>query len=294
MHPNPLAVQELVDHCLTFVHATPDLRACALVSRSWAHPAQSQLFRERRIVWRSSQDDMRWMRFRRLLGTSPHLIPYIRYLAVAVPHTEVGMLSQICGFPFTHLASIYISIVGEISHYIASTLQKLFRGRSVLRRVKLRGQLRDPHNFMPIWVGTSQTVAPGVRTIEVLDLAATCFAFPFNLSIFPKLTHLRLDFGTALEAADVWGLLQTLAKITPETELRTITINLYESRPSVDVCAGLDIALSTLLLPPSRMPILVLEAFDSEHYAELTAHFPRLRGTDFIRLSLMRDDFFDP
>ncbi|KAJ7144158.1 hypothetical protein C8R44DRAFT_759548 [Mycena epipterygia] len=43
---NPLDIQELLDQGIVLLHnSAPDLKACALVSRSWAGAAQRHLFR---------------------------------------------------------------------------------------------------------------------------------------------------------------------------------------------------------------------------------------------------------
>ncbi|KAJ7087430.1 hypothetical protein C8R44DRAFT_30651 [Mycena epipterygia] len=42
---SPLALQELIDYCIDFLFASAaNLKACALVSRSWTQPAQMHLF----------------------------------------------------------------------------------------------------------------------------------------------------------------------------------------------------------------------------------------------------------
>ncbi|KAJ7864127.1 hypothetical protein B0H14DRAFT_2574566 [Mycena olivaceomarginata] len=44
--PLPLDIQELVDHCISFLwESKPDLIVCALVARSWVNPAQCHLLR---------------------------------------------------------------------------------------------------------------------------------------------------------------------------------------------------------------------------------------------------------
>ncbi|KAK7017213.1 hypothetical protein R3P38DRAFT_2986016 [Favolaschia claudopus] len=42
---NPFNVPELLDLCISCLESPSDLISCALVARSWVHPAQSSLFR---------------------------------------------------------------------------------------------------------------------------------------------------------------------------------------------------------------------------------------------------------
>ncbi|KAK7018165.1 hypothetical protein R3P38DRAFT_2715364 [Favolaschia claudopus] len=97
---NPLEVQELLDHCISFVsYSTTDLVSCASVARSWAQPAQSNLFRSPVFdVSRAIE------KFYHALEASPHLAAYVHELDLAFDHHGIlPIFHALCGLHFPQL-----------------------------------------------------------------------------------------------------------------------------------------------------------------------------------------------
>ncbi|KAF7354316.1 hypothetical protein MVEN_01120000 [Mycena venus] len=114
----------------------PDLRACALVSRSWVDRAQSHIFWKIDIGHLNCLEIL-WERLQRTLETSPHLIRYIRRLRIGLDEqTPLSVLSRICNFAFTHLECVRTHIWGNLILQTALSFQRLF-GLPTLRYVKL-------------------------------------------------------------------------------------------------------------------------------------------------------------
>ncbi|KAJ7106513.1 hypothetical protein C8R44DRAFT_324759 [Mycena epipterygia] len=102
----PELAQELVDHIIDFPYDSPNnWPACALVSRSWTHAAQSHIFRSVRLVSsRSEENERLWTRFHETLDASPHLIRHVRQLDFRSRfYLSTETFIMICSFPFTHL-----------------------------------------------------------------------------------------------------------------------------------------------------------------------------------------------
>ncbi|KAJ6534195.1 hypothetical protein B0H19DRAFT_1185498 [Mycena capillaripes] len=352
MNPNPLTVQELVDHCVDFLRdSNSDLKACALVSRSWVHPAQSHLFRKSS----RSMTQTSWARFLETLEASTHLIPHVRHLHINLHRNRVSIpaLSQICSFPFTHIDSVDI-VVYRFSEPTAMSLQKLL-GLPTLRRAKVhcvdlspefallwgQSSVRDvmltclggtdeastqPLQGAPIapeslWLAEGgatlalrimrnpspfdlshlkvlkinsrysdfpwQSFAQVVPTIETLHCVASNPLAPVHLSMFPRLSHLRVRLENTSKSPI---LLNLLAGVTRSTRLRTITLSITsfvihgipasEVTPPVEVYDQIDVVLSTL--PMDDLPSLELEQ-DPAEYDQIIPYFPRMSSKNLIR-----------
>ncbi|KAJ6566880.1 hypothetical protein B0H19DRAFT_1374268 [Mycena capillaripes] len=129
MDRNPLAIQELVNHCIDFLcDSMPDLMACALVSCSWLHQAQSHIFREISIAIadrKRFKAETLWGRLQQALQKSPHLIRHIRRLNIRLGDARLSLLSQICNFPFTYLEHAHSVFRGKLDLQAALSLQQL-------------------------------------------------------------------------------------------------------------------------------------------------------------------------
>ncbi|KAJ6587471.1 hypothetical protein DFH09DRAFT_1359192 [Mycena vulgaris] len=152
---HPLLIQELIDHCIQFIRDSPsDLKACSLVSKSWACAAQRLLFwtvslRSPTMTRRGSV-----VRLDEILGASPHLIQCIHRLDLdrdgrllqRVFSRDSEAFSSICNLPLP-LEHVCIS-----DTHLSSTpdLQRLF-SLPTLRRVELSGTFNDPAAFLEIW-----------------------------------------------------------------------------------------------------------------------------------------------
>ncbi|KAF7344857.1 hypothetical protein MVEN_01647400 [Mycena venus] len=108
----PLDISELLDHSISFLsESTSDLKACALVARSWVRPAQAYLFKAPKIMY--SRDGttpaVAWQRFYDAVHHSPHLLSYIRQLDLQVGDIYYETCVKICDLPFSHLERVSIS-----------------------------------------------------------------------------------------------------------------------------------------------------------------------------------------
>jgi hypothetical protein len=130
---SPFDIQGLVYHSLLYdAYSSADLRACALVCRSWVAPrcmplkAEPQARQFERISFtllRSDND--RWFKLQDVIQSSLHLIPHIRHLTIATSFLLPQTLVKICGFPFTHLKSVRITSASSFSPL--DHLQRLLR-----------------------------------------------------------------------------------------------------------------------------------------------------------------------
>ncbi|KAJ6559737.1 hypothetical protein B0H19DRAFT_1145706 [Mycena capillaripes] len=103
-------VQELCDYITAFIPSPADLRSCALVSHTFASSAQRVLFHDvildpgildindMRHLQLHRHETAACRRFIAVLHASPHLIPLVRRLRVALDENVVQQLSQI-SFP---------------------------------------------------------------------------------------------------------------------------------------------------------------------------------------------------
>ncbi|KAJ7023363.1 hypothetical protein C8F04DRAFT_182614 [Mycena alexandri] len=105
-------IQDVWDQIISCLEdSQPDLRSCALVSRSWTARAQYHLFR-RVLIPGPDFLNLETVhnpcgRLGQILSGSPHLIPFIRILDVPFT-TEV--LAQVCAMGLTHLEFIAFAL----------------------------------------------------------------------------------------------------------------------------------------------------------------------------------------
>ncbi|KAJ7615893.1 hypothetical protein FB45DRAFT_934864 [Roridomyces roridus] len=159
---SPLDVPELLYHCLhPLQHSGADIAACALVSRSWAYPAQALLFadviRDENRGFRRYIDQ--WERLIEVLESAPHLVHHIRRLRVAQPLAG-ELFMQIINLPFAgHLEQI--SLRGfEASHSTAVSLRHLLSLPNV-RHLGIDTTWPDPRQFVKIW----QLCSPSIKSL---------------------------------------------------------------------------------------------------------------------------------
>ncbi|KAJ6550235.1 hypothetical protein B0H19DRAFT_1378823 [Mycena capillaripes] len=206
MNQPPFAIQELVDLCIHFLRDSQrDLRACALVSRSWVYPAQSHVFREITIAggdpggtplteWgghRGGAKPALWLQLQQTLETSPHLIPHIRRLSIDIRvRANEQLLLSICNFPFTHLEHAGSRFDGDFTLQTAFAFQELF-SLPTIRSIKLKGAASlKPTTFTKIF----ERCSPSVRKLDVQVNGALPFpAAPENHAGAPiKLASLMI------------------------------------------------------------------------------------------------------
>ncbi|KAJ7495397.1 hypothetical protein FB451DRAFT_1387426 [Mycena latifolia] len=161
---SPFTVQELVERCVALVDdSTSDLIACALVSRVWVYPAQSQFFREVSLLSRiPAKNDRAWSRLQTILNSSPHLIRHIRRLHLDADLLSFETFSAICSFPFTHVDYMFIRQASDLSVQSALSMQQLCSLPS-LRHVGMVLNFTRPTTFLQIWDRWS----PSIRHLEL-------------------------------------------------------------------------------------------------------------------------------
>ncbi|KAF7369619.1 hypothetical protein MVEN_00292700 [Mycena venus] len=184
MSNSPFTVQELVDHCISFLQdSMSDLRACSLVARSWVYPAQAHLFRDSNLTNSDLtvfENCMLWIQFSKTLHSSPHLIRHMRHLNIELHVAPLSPLSRICAFPFTHVQSVSIKLTGGITEPCALALQRLF-SLPTLCRVTLKCSAIS-ENFMQIW----ERCSPTIRHVDLSCTREKEIRFPL-----PSLTLYR-------------------------------------------------------------------------------------------------------
>ncbi|KAJ6527888.1 hypothetical protein DFH09DRAFT_1186363 [Mycena vulgaris] len=173
---NPLRIQELVNQCIRFLcDSIPDLKACAVVSRSWAGAAQACLFR--RVSLETSKSQRRWSLLQEAMHISPHLIRHIRQLHLDSDGLSNETFSGMCNFPFTHLqdVSIFILFGHKLSLQGAIDVQQLL-SLPTLRQVTIYFDSIQPSVFWPIW----QRASPSIRHINIAGGCTHPKAIPPN------------------------------------------------------------------------------------------------------------------
>ncbi|KAJ7615400.1 hypothetical protein FB45DRAFT_935617 [Roridomyces roridus] len=122
-YETPLDIAELLDHILAFVDSDADphssdslelseswdrfrdLRACALVTRSWAHAAQALLYSNIRVGMGKITGEVLLLLLR-TLQESPHLAANVWRLEVL--YVEPHVLKQLGSIPFPRLNNLYV------------------------------------------------------------------------------------------------------------------------------------------------------------------------------------------
>ncbi|KAK6987491.1 hypothetical protein R3P38DRAFT_3291869 [Favolaschia claudopus] len=109
---NPFKVPELLDLCISCLESPSDLISCALVARSWVHPAQSNLFRAPGEAddFFISRDTMA-ENLADTLTAFPHLIRYVRVLRIEPSSDLSGFtLRGLCEIAFTHVDILTLNL----------------------------------------------------------------------------------------------------------------------------------------------------------------------------------------
>ncbi|KAJ7495531.1 hypothetical protein FB451DRAFT_1550903 [Mycena latifolia] len=158
---NPLCLPELVHHCLEFLpESSPDLPACALVSRAWTGAAQRRLFET--LSFSLKDQEYRWDEMQDMFRSSPHLIPYVRRIDINADRLSIETLSAVCNIAFTHLAHVSIFHISVLSLPMALAFQRLL-SLPTLRYVSVNSIFTDPVMFFKMWDGCSA----GIRHLEL-------------------------------------------------------------------------------------------------------------------------------
>ncbi|KAJ6519359.1 hypothetical protein C8R45DRAFT_1085381 [Mycena sanguinolenta] len=149
--------QELVDECLSHLpSASNELRTCALVCRAWCYTAQRLIFNVVSVAWTT----IRYQRLEKTLRASPHLIPYIRTLALhrsTSPEVQFSAFEKICTFPYTHLENVYIFHHSDVTLQSARAMRRLL-SLPTLRLLDIQCTFEESPAFLAIWDGCSPSI----------------------------------------------------------------------------------------------------------------------------------------
>ncbi|KAJ6534607.1 hypothetical protein DFH09DRAFT_118976 [Mycena vulgaris] len=150
---NPLSIHELLDQCIFFLRDLPPaLKACALVSRTWAGTAQPYLFRK--VSLRGAEQ---WRRLEEILHTSPHLVRHIHRLYLRIGSLFINMISAVCNFAFTNIRHLFIDALLVLSLPSAIAIQQLL-SIPTLCRVRVTCVFNDSSDFQQIWAHYSPSI----------------------------------------------------------------------------------------------------------------------------------------
>ncbi|KAF8215207.1 hypothetical protein K438DRAFT_772519 [Mycena galopus ATCC 62051] len=160
---NPLLILELTEQCLAYLLGfRADLRACALVSKTWTSAAQRYLFKWIYLPANSHAENV-CSRLERTLAASPDLIRHIHRLDLFQEGAfTTKWLTRMCNLPFTHLTHVVFHALCYLSGPDSRTLGKLF-SLPTLCRVELKGLISWPDVFLPLW----ESCSPNIRHLRL-------------------------------------------------------------------------------------------------------------------------------
>ncbi|KAJ7463038.1 hypothetical protein FB451DRAFT_1562430 [Mycena latifolia] len=287
-----LDVQELVDQCIEFLNdSVPDLKACALVSRSWTSAAQNYIFREVSIKSRSSEG--LWARLQQTLLIFPHLIRHIHRLHLHSHGLSPGAFVAICKLRFTHLRYAAVFHGKPVSLRVGMAIKNVFQSfpadsAEILEKHFRRESFRDwlMHDLCPLDISHLKNVSTACRHEDVLQRPtfAPALLCPgphtnvFDLSTLPNLALIRMSVGTS----EGWHIaLEILSTLPAASRVRKITINTSFLITGYR-CAQLDSKL--LSLPIHARPVLELEGVPHGPSREyLKKSFSRMTSLKLLR-----------
>ncbi|KAJ7495610.1 hypothetical protein FB451DRAFT_1550943 [Mycena latifolia] len=157
---NPLGLPELVDHCLEFLpESSPDLLACALVSRAWTGAAQRRLFETLSPL---KNHERMWARMQEIFRASPYLIRHVRRIDINADSLSIETLSAVCNLPFTQVAHVSIFHLSRLFLPMARAFKRLL-SLPALRYVSVTSIFADPVIFLKMW----DRCSPSIRHVEL-------------------------------------------------------------------------------------------------------------------------------
>ncbi|KAJ7473835.1 hypothetical protein B0H11DRAFT_2195505 [Mycena galericulata] len=143
---NPLDISELVDHTISFLISPDDFRACALVSRSWVHPAQSRIFSEIKII----SSDQLLSRLLAILEDSPHLAGFISALTIRIVAIVPSYLSRLSLLPYRRLTALSIGCGNHLGFEESLALQQILSVPSLISAA-FSCAFERREDFLRIW-----------------------------------------------------------------------------------------------------------------------------------------------
>ncbi|KAJ6573854.1 hypothetical protein DFH09DRAFT_382398 [Mycena vulgaris] len=162
--PNPLEITDLAEYCVDFLDSVADLRAAALVHRSWTYAAQAHIFSKidltnppqnhRRGRWASLNHAC--TRLLDALAVSPHLVNFVLFLSIDLHLLLEITLKRISQHRFPRLYELQLTGYEGSSTGVSAPLQQLLSLHS-LKRLHIAGNL-GPAVFPLIWRHCSQSI----------------------------------------------------------------------------------------------------------------------------------------
>ncbi|KAJ7101288.1 hypothetical protein B0H15DRAFT_943624 [Mycena belliarum] len=169
---SPLAIQELVDRCVGFLcNSKSDLRTCALLSRRWVCPAQSQLFRDVAILITDSKPGP----LSEILVANPNLVHYIHRLHLTIGGLVLpNIFPTLCNLSFTSIKDLHLRFGQTLMPSAVTHIQQLF-SLPTLQRVEISVvcSARAPSMYLQLW----DRCSPALR-----HLSLNCLCFDFLIS----------------------------------------------------------------------------------------------------------------
>ncbi|KAJ6624237.1 hypothetical protein B0H10DRAFT_1943422 [Mycena sp. CBHHK59/15] len=199
---SPLDIQEVVDHCIDFLHdSVPDLRACALVHRSWVDAAQFHLFRHISFSNVVENQNVRCSRFLDIFGASPRnarirgFVSRFEVRLRQLTHNNFVAISPL----FPRLRHIHISGTSKphVPPLDVSALRQLLSLPTVERVEIYYWSFANASEFLQIWEGCS-------RSIRHLSLGRIGISSDANHWITQQHSATHSTRRIKLESLDIW------------------------------------------------------------------------------------------
>ncbi|KAJ7486767.1 hypothetical protein FB451DRAFT_1228002 [Mycena latifolia] len=267
---NPLDIQELLDQCIEFLgDSHSDLKACALVSRSWTSPAQARIFRTIEVI--SASPDLSWTRLLQVLRRSPHLIRHVERLLLRSPQMvqssswrvmewtplAIQSFSALCELPFTQLRHFSIHHPAVAPLEVGIALQQLLT-LPTIERLSLILSLH-PWVFVQLWDRCSSRL----RHLKICSPEISPHGVPLPRSRSPRIAleslrivsvaSLRNWLGDDLSPIDLSGLKMLSVDVGDEQILRWPNLT-----PALRTIEVLDFTPWVEVVDLSALPNLVL------------------------------------
>ncbi|KAF8151848.1 hypothetical protein K438DRAFT_1988143 [Mycena galopus ATCC 62051] len=194
-----LAVQELVDYCLDFLHdSPPDLTRCALVSRDWTKTSQMHLFSHLIIGSPGySYGDSAFLAAARhrcrslcqVLSTTPRLLRFVKSLQIQLDTIPFDALAALPNFSFPSLQRIVAS--GNWMPAASMIIQELL-SLETLSTISISGNFPALSEFISVLSRCSATIT---------DLSFCSVRIPpAGTTIHPMVDDRRIE----IQALDLW------------------------------------------------------------------------------------------
>ncbi|KAF7352749.1 hypothetical protein MVEN_01241200 [Mycena venus] len=289
--------QELVNECLSYLTQPADLKAFALVCRSWSYAAQRALFRE--VVLLSATYPTRLCnRLAETLRSASHLVQYIRTLRLHRREVETGVFQKICNVSFTHLENVSVCD-DRMTRRPAVALQRLF-ALPTLRSVKLQCQFSDPVDFIQLWNDCS----PAIRHLDLRCWNSSYDSFQPNSSAHIALDSLKIEHVSHIQewlehdlCPFSFSLLAALSVVIDDSRGAVLDLSLFPTLVFLRIeinwrsCGNMALNILSTITASSRIRQIIflcsvcrLVGLETSvrYYDSLALRFPRLKSKNLL------------